>query len=61
MLFFAESKKVHSVEPVCPIMVFGDLDDPNEINKHIARKGIFQLKPDQKTKPKLYYRADSTR
>lgn len=48
----------------CPsqCMVFGDLDDPkSDINKHIEHKGTFQLKPDQKTNPKLYYRADSDR
>lgn len=54
--------KVPACVEACPAqcMVFGDLDDPkSDINKHIEHKRTFQLKPDQKTKPKLYYRADS--
>jgi len=42
----------------CPTKVrtFGDLNDPNsEVSKLLATKPSFQLKPEKKTNPRLFY------
>ena len=56
--------KIPACVEACPAQcrVFGDLDDPkSDIAKRIRHKRTFQLKPEQKTKPKLYYGADRDR
>jgi len=42
----------------CPakLRIFGDLDDPNsDISKVLKTRKFFTLKPEKKTKPKLFY------
>jgi len=50
------------LEPFCVIccegkaLFFGDLNDPtNKLSELISRKGVFQLKPEEKTNPLIYY------
>lgn len=50
------------LEPFCVIccegqaLFFGDLNDPtNKLSELISRRGVFQLKPEEKTNPLIYY------
>jgi Fe-S-cluster-containing dehydrogenase component len=45
-------------QATCPakVRIFGDLDDPNsEISRVLKSREYFQLKPEKKTSPKLFY------
>jgi tetrathionate reductase subunit B len=50
------------LEPFCVIccegqaIYFGDLNDPNDIiSKMLSERQVFQLKPEEKTEPSVYY------
>jgi Fe-S-cluster-containing dehydrogenase component len=54
----SQGKTTTACQITCPskVRIFGDLDDPNsEISKVLKTREYFTLKPEKKTKPKLFY------
>jgi tetrathionate reductase subunit B len=59
---FCAHRVDQGLEPFCVIccegqaLFFGDLNNPEtSVSKKIAKNGVFQLKPEEKTNPSIYY------